>query len=103
MLFSDVWMFLFYRRKLRSIERKLNQMAQTLEDLQAAIAALGEAAAADAAQDTVVISTLQAILAKIQKNPDFTNEVSAISSAISSLTGANAAIQTELDKAVDLP
>ena len=78
-------------------------MAQTLEDLQAAIAALGEAAAADAAQDTVVISTLQAILAKIQKNPDFTNEVSAISSAISSLTGANAAIQTELDKAVDLP
>lgn len=90
-------------RRLKNIERKLTTMAQNLQDLQAAITALGEAAAADAAQDAVIISTLKAIMAKLALNPDYTNEVAALSAAIASITGANAQIQVELDKAAQLP
>lgn len=77
-------------------------MASTLADLQAAITAVADAVAEDAAQDQLVITAIEALIAKINTAPnasDFTNEVSALTGAVSSLKGSNAGIQTELDKA----
>lgn len=78
-------------------------MAQTLADLQAAITAVADAVAADAAQDQLVITAIEALIAKINANPaapDFSNEVAALSAAVASLTASNTGIQAELDKTV---
>lgn len=77
-------------------------MAATLQDLQAAITAIGQAIDADAAQDQLVIAAIEALIAKINAStsaPDFTNEVAALSAAVANLGTSNAGIQTELDKA----
>jgi hypothetical protein len=74
-------------------------MVQTLADLQAAITAIGDAVNADAAQDQLVINAIEALIAKIGTNPDYTNEVAALGAAVGILTNSNAGIQTELDKA----
>lgn len=77
-------------------------MSQTLADLQAAIVAVGDAVAADAAQDQLVITAIEALIAKINASPvaqDFSNEVQALAAAVTSLQGSNTSIQTELDKA----
>lgn len=78
-------------------------MAQTLQDLQDAIAAVSEAVAADAEQDKAVIALIEKILAKQNENPgqpvDFTPFVSALSDAVASLKGSNDSIQTEINKA----
>jgi hypothetical protein len=76
-------------------------MAQTLEDLQAAIVAVADAVAADASQDQLVIAAIETLIAKIGTSPaaaDFTNEVAALGAALANLTGSNAGIQTELDR-----
>lgn len=96
-------------RKLLSIERLLVDiktkeinMAATLVELQAAITAVGEAAAADAAQDQLVIAAIEALIAKLNATPqaaDFSAEVQALAGVVSSLQGSNANIQAELDKA----
>lgn len=77
-------------------------MAQTLADLQAAITAVADAVAADAAQDQLVIAAIEALIAKINASPaapDFSNEVAALAGAVAALQGSNTSIQTELDKA----
>lgn len=76
-------------------------MSASLQELQDAITAVGTAVTADAAQDQLVIAAIEALIAKINASPaapDFTNEVSALSAAVTSLQGSNASIQAELDK-----
>lgn len=76
-------------------------MAQSLADLQAAITAVSDAVAADAAQDQMVIAAIEALIAKINESPaaqDFTNEVAALSGIVTTLQSSNEAIKTELDK-----
>jgi predicted transcriptional regulator len=101
--------FEFFKTKLESIEKKLNEikhkentMAQTLADLQAAITAIGEAVAADVAQDLKVVEAINALIAKIEAlgNPDLTAEVQALATIASQLTSDNAAVQEAIDKAV---
>lgn len=77
-------------------------MSATLQDLQDAITAVGVAVAADATQDQAVITVIEALIAKLNSLPaaaDYTNEVAALSSVISTLQSSNATVQAELDKA----
>lgn len=77
-------------------------MAQSLVDLQAAITAIGEAVAADVAQDLKVVEAINALIAKIETlgNPDLTAEVAALAAIAAQLTSDNAAVQTAIDAAV---
>ena len=82
--------------------KEVNKMAQTLADLQAAITAIGEAVAADVAQDQKVVEAINALLAKIAElgNTDLTAEVEALAAIAANLTGDNAAVQAAIDAAV---
>lgn len=84
------------------IERRIKNMAQSLVDLQAAITAIGEAVAADVAQDLKVVEAINALIAKIETlgNPDLTAEVAALAAIAAQLTSDNAAVQTAIDAAV---
>lgn len=102
----DNFTFDHFNKRLDRIELRIKNMedamAQTLTDLQAAITAVAEAVAADAAQDQLVIAAIEALIAKINASPaapDFTNEVAALGAAVSALVSSNTGITTELDKA----
>lgn len=76
-------------------------MAQTEQDLQDAITAVGQAISEDAEQDQLVITAIEALIAKISASPaalDFTSEVSALAEAAATLHSSNAKVKTELDK-----
>lgn len=80
-------------------------MAATQQELQAAITALVQAIADDKTQDQKVITIIETLIAKIQASPaapDFTQEITALSEAITSLGTSNAAVQTELDKTTSI-
>jgi hypothetical protein len=84
------------------IDRRIKKMAATLEELQSAITAVTDAINADAAQDQLVITAIEALIAKINASPaapDYTNEVAALGAAVGILTSSNQGIQTELNKA----
>ena len=80
-------------------------MAQTMADLQAAITAIGEAVAADVAQDVKVVEAINALLAKITElgNPDLTAEVEALAAIAAQLTSDNASVQAAIEAAVPPP
>ena len=81
----------------------MTTMAQSLQQLQTAIAAIGTAVDNDAAQDQLVIAAIQTLIARIEASDgakDFTNEVAALAAAASTLATSNASIQVELDKVV---
>ena len=80
-------------------------MSQTLADLQAAITAIGEAVAADVAQDVKVVEAINALLAKITElgNPDLTAEVEALAAIAAQLTSDNASVQAAIEAAVPPP
>lgn len=77
-------------------------MAQTLEQLRAAIEAIGVAVDADVAQDTKVVEAINALIAKIEAsgNTDFTQEVAALASISAKLSSDNDAVQAAIDKAI---
>lgn len=105
----DNFTFEFFRKRLEEIDTKLTRlilkektMAQTLADLQAAITAIGEAVAADVAQDVKVVEAINALIAKIESlgNTDLTEEVQALAAIANQLSSDNAAVQEAIDKAV---
>jgi len=90
---------------LEPITKEIKKMSQTLADLQAAITAIGEAVAADVAQDVKVVEAINALLAKITElgNPDLTAEVEALAAIAAQLTSDNASVQAAIEAAVPPP
>lgn len=77
-------------------------MAQSIAELKAAIAVIGDAVEADVAQDLKVVEAINALIAKIEAlgNPDLTAEVEALSAVAAKLAGDNANVQAAIDAAV---
>lgn len=106
---ADSDTFKYFRNKLKTIEQQLYEikrevrtMAATQQELKDAITSLGIAVQADSDQDQLVITKIEDLIKKIKDSPsapDFTQEVAALSAAITSLQGSNDKIKTELDKA----
>lgn len=102
LLNMDNFAFEYFRKKLDKIDRRIQHMAQSIEDLNAAITAIGEAVAADVAQDVKVVEAINALKAKIDAlgNPDLSAQVQALATIAGSLSGDNAAVQAAIDAAV---
>lgn len=76
-------------------------MPSSLADLQAAITAITVAVDADVAQTALVVTAVNALIAKIQASGshDFDAEVAALAATTSKLSSDNAAVQTAIDEA----
>lgn len=75
-------------------------MAQTLQDLKDAITAISAAVDADVAQTALVVTAVNALIAKIEASgtTDFAEEVAALAAATSKLSSDNTAVQEAIDK-----
>jgi hypothetical protein len=95
----DNFAFEFFRKKLERIERRMIRMAQTIEDLRAAITVIGEAVDADVAQAQAVVAAIASLKEKIDGlgNADLSAEVQALSEIATKLTTDQAAVQQAVD------
>lgn len=84
------------------ITKEIQTMSASITELQAAITAIGEAVAADVAQDVKVVEAINALIAKIEAlgNPDLSAEVQALADIAAQLASDNAAVQAAIEKAV---
>lgn len=87
---------------LDPILKELKKMGASIAELQAAITAIGEAVAADVAQDVKVVEAINALIAKIEAlgNPDLSAEVQALADIAANLASDNAAVQSAIEKAL---
>lgn len=82
-------------------KRRIENIMATLQELRDAIAQIGVAVEADVAQTALVVTAVNALIAKINASgtTDFATEVAALSAATAQLSSDNAAVQTALDEA----
>jgi len=96
---TDFGFILWLQKQFEEIKERGEKQMATLQDLDAAIAALTQQQATLKADVDTLVTAVDALIAKLQQGGDFSNEIAAVSAATAALQDTDTEVTTETGKA----
>jgi len=95
----DFGFIVWLQQQFDEIHKENKNMANSLADLDAAIAALTQQQATLQTDVNTLVTAVDALIAKLQAGGDYTNEVAAVAAATAALQQTDSTVTTETGKA----